>query len=72
MEAVSQPIPQLAHGEEIPPGTTALARLRLDEPFVTLRGDRFVLRSMEGTTVGGGTVLDLSDRTGPDVATDIQ
>jgi selenocysteine-specific elongation factor len=49
---------RLAHGEEIPPGTTALARLRLDEPFVTLRGDRFVLRSIEGTTVGGGTVLD--------------
>ncbi len=49
---------RLAHGEELPPGTAALARLRLDEPFVTLRGDRFVLRSMEGTTVGGGTVLD--------------
>jgi selenocysteine-specific elongation factor len=49
---------RLADREEIEPGTTALARLRLDEPFVTLRGDRFVLRSMEGTTVGGGTVLD--------------
>ena len=49
---------RLAEGEEIPPGTTALARLRLDEPLVTLRGDRFVLRSMDGTTVGGGTVLD--------------
>jgi selenocysteine-specific elongation factor len=49
---------RLAEGEEIEPGTTALARLRLDEPFVTLRGDRFVLRSMEGITVGGGTVLD--------------
>ena len=49
---------RLADGEEIEPGTTTLARLRPDEPFVTLRGDRFVLRSMEGTTVGGGTVLD--------------
>ncbi len=49
---------RLAEGEEILPGATTLARLRLDEPFVTLRGDRFVLRSMEGTTVGGGTVLD--------------
>jgi len=49
---------RLADGEEITPGNTDLARLRLDEPFVTLRGDRFVLRSMEGTTVGGGTVLD--------------
>jgi selenocysteine-specific elongation factor len=51
---------RLTDGEEIQPGNTALARLRLDEPFVTLRGDRFVLRSMEGTTVGGGTVLDPS------------
>jgi selenocysteine-specific elongation factor len=49
---------RLAGGEEIPPGNTALARLRLDEPFVVLRDDRFVLRSMEGTTVGGGTALD--------------
>ncbi|MBA2713849.1 MAG: selenocysteine-specific translation elongation factor [Rubrobacteraceae bacterium] len=49
---------RLTEGEEIPPGTTALARLKLDEPFITLRGDRFVLRSMEGTTIGGGTVLD--------------
>ena len=49
---------RLTGGEEIPPGGTALARLRLDEPFVVLRGDRFVLRSMEGTTVGGGTALD--------------
>jgi selenocysteine-specific elongation factor len=49
---------RLAGGEEIPPGNTALARLRLDDPFVTLKGDRFVLRSMDGTTVGGGTTLD--------------
>jgi selenocysteine-specific elongation factor len=49
---------RLADGEEIPPGNSALTRLRLDEPFVVLRGDRFVLRSMEGTTVGGGTALD--------------
>jgi selenocysteine-specific elongation factor len=49
---------RLTEGEEIPPGTSALARLKLDEPFVTLRGDRFVLRSMDGTTIGGGTVLD--------------
>ena len=51
---------RLTEGEEIQPGNGALARLRLDEPFVTLRGDRFVLRSMEGTTIGGGTVLDPS------------
>jgi selenocysteine-specific elongation factor len=49
---------RLAEGEVIPPGNSSLVRLRLDEPFVVIRGDRFVLRSMEGTTVGGGTALD--------------
>ena len=51
---------RLTEREELQPGTGALARLRLDEPFVTLRGDRFVLRSMDGVTMGGGTVLDPS------------
>jgi selenocysteine-specific elongation factor len=51
---------RLADREELEPGAGALARLRLDEPFVTLRGDRFVLRSMDGVTIGGGTVLDPS------------
>jgi selenocysteine-specific elongation factor len=51
---------RLTDREELEPGTRALARLRLDEPFVTLRGDRFVLRSMDGITIGGGTVLDPS------------
>jgi len=50
----------LTDREELDPGASALARLRLDEPFVTLRGDRFVLRSMDGITIGGGTVLDPS------------
>lgn len=51
---------RLTDGEELLPGASALARLRLDEPLVTLPGDRFVLRSMDGVTVGGGTVLDPS------------
>ena len=51
---------RLTDREELDPGASALARLRLDEPFVTLRGDRFVLRSMDGITIGGGTVLDPS------------
>jgi selenocysteine-specific elongation factor len=51
---------RLMDREELEPGARALARLRLDEPFVTLRGDRFVLRSMDGVTIGGGTVLDPS------------
>ena len=53
---------RLTDREELEPGARALARLRLDEPFVTLRGDRFVLRSMDGVTVGGGTILDPSAR----------
>ena len=51
---------RLTDREELEPGARALARLRLDEPFVTLRGDRYVLRSMDGVTIGGGTVLDPS------------
>jgi selenocysteine-specific elongation factor len=51
---------RLTDREELEPGARALARLRLDESFVTLRGDRFVLRSMDGVTIGGGTVLDPS------------
>jgi selenocysteine-specific elongation factor len=51
---------RLTDREELEPGASALARLRLDESFVTLRGDRFVLRSMDGITIGGGTVLDPS------------
>ena len=45
--------------EELGPGQSAFARLRLDEPIVALPGDRFVLRSLgPQVTVGGGTVLD--------------
>jgi selenocysteine-specific elongation factor len=51
---------RLVDSEELKPGARILARLRLEEPFVTLRGDRFVLRSMDGVTIGGGTVLDPS------------
>src|SRR5215210_1182832 len=49
---------RLTDRDELEPEASALARLKLDEPFVTLRGDRFVLRSMDGVTIGGGTVLD--------------
>ena len=45
--------------EELGPGQSAFARLRLEEPLVALPGDRFVLRSLgPQVTVGGGTVLD--------------
>lgn len=43
----------------VQPGGAAYARLRLDEPVVATRGDRFVLRAGSPvTTIGGGLVLD--------------
>ena len=45
--------------EELLPGESAFARLRLEEPLIVLPADRFVLRSMAPQiTIGGGTVLD--------------
>jgi selenocysteine-specific elongation factor len=45
--------------EELRPGESAFARLRLEEPLIVLPADRFVLRSMAPQiTIGGGTVLD--------------
>jgi selenocysteine-specific elongation factor len=50
---------RLFAGEQLLPGESALARLRLEEPLVVLPGDRFVMRSLAPQiTIGGGTVLD--------------
>ncbi len=44
--------------EELKPGESTFAQVRLDQPTSVLRGDRFVLRSYSPVqTVGGGTVL---------------
>ena len=44
---------------ELKPGGTAWAQLRLAEPVVARRGDRFILRTAGGeATLGGGQVLD--------------
>jgi len=41
------------------PGETAPIQLRLDEPILTFRGDRFILRDSSAEhTVGGGKVLN--------------
>lgn len=41
------------------PGQEAVAEIRLDEPLVAVRGDRFVIRRPSPqTTLGGGKVLD--------------
>lgn len=43
----------------IQPGSTGMARLKLDRPVVARAEDRFVLRSYSPiTTIGGGRVLD--------------
>jgi selenocysteine-specific elongation factor len=45
--------------EQLLPGESVLARLRLGDPLIVLPGDRFVVRSMAPQiTIGGGTVLD--------------
>jgi len=47
--------------EEIPPGESGIAQLRLSEPVVCAPGDRFVLRLLSPViTLGGGTILEES------------
>ncbi len=45
--------------DELLPGDTALAQLRLEQPVTLIRGDRYVLRSYSPVrTIGGGPVLN--------------
>ncbi len=44
--------------KEIKPGDSGFARIRIREPIVAMHGDRFVLRSSDAGTIGGGVVLD--------------
>lgn len=49
----------LSGGQEVKPGESAYAQLRLEESLVACRGDRFILRFFSPlSTVGGGVVLD--------------
>ncbi|MDP6038589.1 MAG: SelB C-terminal domain-containing protein, partial [Candidatus Latescibacteria bacterium] len=49
----------LLEGEELLPGDSQLVQLRLEEPGVAARGDRFVIRRYSPVqTLGGGVVLD--------------
>jgi selenocysteine-specific elongation factor len=44
---------------DMPPGTSAFVRIRLESPAALTRGDRFIVRAYSPTvTVGGGEVLD--------------
>ena len=43
----------------LPPGHSAVARLKLDSPALLLPGDRFIIRQFSPVmTIGGGAVLD--------------
>ncbi|WP_028324775.1 selenocysteine-specific translation elongation factor [Desulfatirhabdium butyrativorans] len=45
--------------EEIQPGETVYAQLRLDAPVVTVKDDRYVIRSYSPVrTIGGGAILN--------------
>jgi len=45
--------------EEIQPGETAFAQLRLDTPVVAVKDDRYVIRSYSPVrTIGGGAILN--------------
>jgi selenocysteine-specific elongation factor len=48
----------LLDADELAPGSSGYAQLRLEDPIVVRRGDRFVLRSYSPVrTIGGGQVL---------------
>jgi selenocysteine-specific elongation factor len=50
----------LIAGNELAPGQSALAQLRLDQPVLLLPGDRFILRQFSPVvTIGGGAALDV-------------
>ena len=52
---------RLLEGDELLPGQSAWAQLRLEEPVAAARGDHFVLRSGEAT-IAGGRVVDTRPR----------
>jgi selenocysteine-specific elongation factor len=53
----------LFDGDELEPGDSALAQIRLEEPIVAARGDRFVVRWYSPIrTAGGGHLLEVGGR----------
>ncbi len=46
-------------GAPLAPGETAVVEIRLSQPVVAIRGDRFIIRRPSpATTLGGGVILD--------------
>ncbi len=62
----SQEVPakvRLLDVEELKPGRSALAQIRLGSPAVVARRDRFILRiSSPSSTIGGGEIIDVHPR----------
>jgi selenocysteine-specific elongation factor len=53
----------LLEGQQLAPGESALAQLRLDDEMVVLPEDRFILRQFSPVvTIGGGVVIDARAR----------
>src|SRR6185436_7161796 len=49
----------LEGGQQIAPGSSGLAQLRLEAPVVAVHGDRFILRSYSpAETIAGGVIID--------------
>jgi len=49
----------LEGGQQIAPGSSGLAQLRLEAPVVAIHGDRFILRSYSPPeTIAGGVIVD--------------
>ncbi len=48
---------RLLEREELEPGETTWAQIKLSQPVAVVRGDYFIIRSPE-TTIGGGEVID--------------
>ena len=62
----------LMESDELAPGGSELAQLRLEEPGIAARGDRFVIRRYSPVvTLGGGVVLDASPRKHPRLRAEI-
>jgi selenocysteine-specific elongation factor len=57
-EAIAEMV--LLDGNELAPGASAFAQLRLENPVLLLPGDRFILRQFSPVvTIGGGVALDV-------------
>ena len=62
----------LLESDELAPGSSELAQLRLEEPGIAAKGDRFVIRRYSPVvTLGGGIVLDASPRKHARFKTDV-